>query len=40
MDALQIAVSLEIRADAVITNDLKFKQIEEIDAIVLKDYLI
>lgn len=40
MDALQISASLEAGADALITNDLKFKQIREIKAIVLKDYLI
>jgi predicted nucleic acid-binding protein len=39
MDALQIAASLDTGADALITNDVKFKQISEIKAIVLKDYL-
>jgi len=39
MDAIQIAVALEISADAVITNDLKFKQVKEVESVVLKDYL-
>ena len=39
MDALQIAVALNISADAFITNDINLKKIDEIKTIVLKDYL-
>ena len=39
LDAIQIAVSINVKADAFITNDLKLKQIEESKVIVLKDYL-
>ncbi len=39
MDAIQISVALEIGADAFLTNDIKLKQIKEIDVLVLKDYL-
>lgn len=39
LDAIQIAVSINIKADAFITNDVKLKQIEESKVIVLKDYL-
>jgi predicted nucleic acid-binding protein len=39
LDALQIAASIKARADAFITNDLKLKQVEEVQTIVLKDYL-
>jgi hypothetical protein len=36
---IQIAVSINVKADAFITNDVKLKQIEESKVIVLKDYL-
>ena len=39
MDAIQIAVALDIGADAFITNDRRLKSVTEIDVIVLKDYL-
>jgi len=39
LDAIKIAVSINIKADAFITNDVKLKQIEESKVIVLKDYL-
>ena len=39
LDAIQIAASINIKADAFITNDVKLKQIEESKVIVLKDYL-
>ena len=39
MDAIQIAVSLKVEADAFITNDVKLKQIDELKIILLKDYL-
>jgi predicted nucleic acid-binding protein len=39
LDAIQLAVALEIDADAFLTNDRKLKQIGEMDVIVLKDYL-
>jgi predicted nucleic acid-binding protein len=37
MDAIQIAVSLKVEADAFITNDVKLKQIDELKIILLKD---
>ena len=39
MDAIQIAVSLKVEADAFITNDVKLKQIDDLKIILLKDYL-
>jgi predicted nucleic acid-binding protein len=39
MDAIQIAVSLKVEADAFITNDVKLKQIDELKIILLKDYI-
>ena len=39
LDAIQIAVSINVKTDAFITNDVKLKQIEESKVIVLKDYL-
>ena len=39
MDALQIAVSINVGADAFITNDVRLKQIEELKTIILSDYL-
>ncbi|MCK4894149.1 MAG: PIN domain-containing protein [Calditrichia bacterium] len=39
LDAIQIAVSINVKADAFITNDVKLKQVEESKVIVLKDYL-
>jgi predicted nucleic acid-binding protein len=39
MDALQLAVALNISADVFITNDINLKKIDEIKTIVLKDYL-
>ena len=39
LDAIQIAVSINVKADAFITNDVKLKQIKESKVIVLKDYL-
>jgi len=39
LDAIQIAVSINVKADAFITNDLKLKQIKESKVIVLKDYV-
>jgi predicted nucleic acid-binding protein len=39
LDAIQVAVALEIGADALLTNDEKLKQIKEIKTIVLSDYL-
>lgn len=39
MDAIQIAASLEAKADVFITNDSKLKQIEELKVIILRDYL-
>ncbi len=39
MDAIQIASALSIPAETFITNDLSLKQIDELNVIVLKDYL-
>jgi predicted nucleic acid-binding protein len=39
MDAIQIAVSINVGADAFITNDVRLKQITELKTIVLNDYL-
>jgi predicted nucleic acid-binding protein len=39
LDAIQIAASIKVRADAFITNDVKLKQVKEVQSIVLKDYL-
>lgn len=39
MDAIQIAVALEVGADAFLTNDAKLKRIKEIKVLVLKDFL-
>jgi predicted nucleic acid-binding protein len=39
MDAIQIAASLEAKADAFITNDSKLKGVSEIRVIVLKECL-
>ncbi len=39
LDAIQIAVALNVGADAFLTNDVKLKRVNELNAIVLKDYL-
>ncbi len=39
MDAIQIAISIQIGADAFVTNDKKLKQIQDLQIIVLKDYV-
>jgi len=39
IDALQLAVALDIGVDAFITNDMKLKQIKELNVMLLKDYL-
>lgn len=38
MDALQISAAITIGADVFLTNDIKLKQVKEINAIVLNDY--
>lgn len=38
MDALQISAAITIGADAFLTNDIKLKQVKEINTIILKDY--
>lgn len=40
VDALQIAVALDTRAGAFLTNDVKLKQIGDIRILVLKDFLV
>lgn len=39
LDAIQLAVALEMEADAFLTNDSKLKRVAEIKIIVLKDYI-
>jgi len=39
MDAIQIAASMEVNADAFLTNDVQLKKVTEISALVLKDFL-
>ncbi|MCF8144713.1 MAG: type II toxin-antitoxin system VapC family toxin [Deltaproteobacteria bacterium] len=39
MDAIQIATSMEVNADAFLTNDIQLKKVAEISALVLKDFL-
>jgi len=39
VDAIQIAASLDVGANAFITNDKKLRQIKEIKALILADYL-
>jgi predicted nucleic acid-binding protein len=39
VDCIQLAVALEIGADAFLTNDTKLKRLTEIEVLVLKDYL-
>ncbi len=39
VDAIQIAASLDVEADAFITNDKKLKQIKEIKVLILADYI-
>lgn len=39
MDAIQLAVALDVGAEAFMTNDRRLKPVTEIDIIVLKDYL-
>ena len=38
MDAIQISAALEIKSDAIRTNDKKLKQIDEIEIVMLSDY--
>ena len=38
-DALQLATALEYRADVIVSNDERWKVLNEISVIVLKDYL-
>lgn len=39
VDAIQVATSLDVGADAFITNDKKLRQITEIKVVILADYL-
>jgi len=39
MDALQIAIAINVKADAFVTNDIRLKKVNELKVIVLKDYL-
>lgn len=38
-DALQLATALEHRADLIVTNDSRWKQVKDIQVVVLSDYL-
>ncbi|MCP4398628.1 MAG: type II toxin-antitoxin system VapC family toxin [bacterium] len=40
MDAIQLAVAMQMGVDAFITNDVKLKSVTELHSIVLKDYII
>ena len=39
MDAIQVAASLEVNAEAFFTNEVQLKKVKEISAVVLKDFL-
>lgn len=39
IDAIQLAAALEVGAGAFLTNDVKLKQFNELNVILLKDYL-
>jgi len=39
IDALQIAAAIHAKADIFLTNDKELKKINEIDIIILSDYL-
>jgi len=39
VDAIQLAAALEVGTDAFLTNDVKLKQFNELNVIILKDYL-
>jgi len=39
IDAIQLSAAIEVGADAFVTNENKIKSINEIDVLVLKDYL-
>ncbi|MGD0885374.1 MAG: PIN domain-containing protein [Thermodesulfovibrionales bacterium] len=39
VDAIQLSATLDIGADAFLTNDVKLKQIKELKVLVLRDYL-
>lgn len=39
LDAVQLATALEMHADAFLTNDAKLKRVEEVNVIVLKEFL-
>ena len=39
IDAIQISAAMSAGADAFVTNDVKLKQIKEMEVLVLKDYL-
>jgi predicted nucleic acid-binding protein len=39
LDALQLATALEMHVDAFLTNDTKLKRVEEINVLILKEFL-
>jgi len=39
MDAIQLAVALDVGTDAFITNDRRLKSVTEIEVIILKEYI-
>jgi len=39
IDAIQIAATIHSSTDMIITNDIKLKQISEVNVLVLKDYI-
>lgn len=39
MDAIQIAASMEVNADAFLTNDVQLKKVTEVSVLLLKDFV-
>jgi predicted nucleic acid-binding protein len=39
LDALQLATAIQIQANAFLTNDTKLKRVEEVNVLILKDFL-
>ena len=39
VDAIQLAAAIEVGAEALLTNDIKLQQFNELKVMILKDYL-
>lgn len=39
VDAIQLATALDVRAEAFLTNDIKLRHFNELNVLILKDYL-